>query len=193
MRQIELVGPVDKRPIAYPLFKICDTLGKVLVITDDCNFRRFAPNFEKEFTVGRSDFIITQDVSVDIIENMRSKFSTYDYVIIISINNIIENNDVLVYCHGDSNLICTEDTLDRLEDFEHQDVTISTHKPADKKALYLGVDGKTFSYVWSCEENKMFVPCSSSDLIKLGSFLFGQILNVSKVEEYSELMKKEMY
>ena len=42
MRQIQLIGPVDKRAVAYPLFKICDVLGKTLVVTDDANFRRFA-------------------------------------------------------------------------------------------------------------------------------------------------------
>ena len=72
MRQIELVGPVDKRVIAYPLFKICDVLGKVLVITDDANFRRFSENYsDNEFTVGRSDFVITPDISKAIIEEQK--------------------------------------------------------------------------------------------------------------------------
>lgn len=54
MRQIQLVGPIDKRVIAYPLFKICDNLGKVLVITDDTNFRRFSDDYSNEFTDRKS-------------------------------------------------------------------------------------------------------------------------------------------
>lgn len=193
MRQIELVGPVDKRVIAYPLFKICDVLGKVLVITDDANFRRFSENYsDNEFTVGRSDFVITPDISKAIIEELGLKLSSYDYVLIISTNSLISGNDSLVYCHGSSQLICSEDTLDGLEAVEHQDVTISMKKPNSKDALFLSIDGKAFNYVWDCEENKMFIPCKHPELAKLSSYLFAQVLGVSSKEEYAKLLVKEV-
>lgn len=191
MRQIELIGPVDKRVIAYPLFKICDVLGKVLVITDDANFRRFSDNYENEFTVGRSDFVVTSDISQAIIQDLGMKLSTYDFVIIISTNVLIDGNDSLVYCHGSSQLICTEDVLDNIDGIEHQEVTISTHRPSGKSELFLTVEGKAFGYVWDCEENKMFVPCKNAELVKLGSFLFSQVLGITK-EEFSKMLVKEV-
>ena len=81
MKQIQLVGPVDKRAIAYPLFKMCDTMGKTLVVTDDANFRRFSDDYSNEFTLGRSDFVITNDISQAIIGDLGVKLNTYDYVI----------------------------------------------------------------------------------------------------------------
>ena len=112
MRQIQLVGPIDKRCIAYPLFKICDNLGKVLVITDDTNFRRFSDDYSNEFTVGRSDFYVMNMVNKESVESLGLRLSSYDYVLIITTNQIIEGNDNLVYCHGQNELICSEDVLD---------------------------------------------------------------------------------
>ena len=97
MKQIQLVGPVDKRAIAYPLFKMCDTMGKTLVVTDDANFRRFSDDYSNEFTLGRSDFVITNDISQAIIGDLGVKLNTYDYVIFINTNDLIDNNDCLVY------------------------------------------------------------------------------------------------
>lgn len=199
MRQIQLVGPVDKRPIAYSLFKLCDTMGKTLVITDDANFRRFADNYENEFTLGRSDFMIVNDISQELISSLDIKLNSYDYVIYINTNDLIDKNDCLVYCHGQSELICTEDTLDFLEGTEHFEILISAKKPSDKNknksaeksALFLAVDVKNFGYVWECEENKMFMPCKSAELGKLCTHMFATPLSVP-AEEITKILAKEV-
>lgn len=194
MKQIQLVGPVDKRAVAYPLFKLCDVLGKTLVVTDDANFRRFADNYENEFTVGRSDFYVVNDVSQAIVSDLGLKLNVYDYVIFITTNILIDNNDVLVYCHGNSRLVCGEDVIDYLENLEHSDVTISTRKPKSKESkddIFLTADGKIFGYVWDCEEAKRFIPCGSPDLVKLCSHLFSQTLGVS-AEEMPKVIGKEV-
>ena len=191
MRQIQLVGPVDKRVIAYPLFKICDNLGKVLVITDDTNFRRFSEDYSNEFTVGRSDFYVLNLVNRESIDLLDLRLSSYDYVIIITTNQIIDGNDILVYCHGQSELICSEDVIDDLDINEHLDLTISTKKPNNKESKFCGVDGKKLNYVWDCEENKLFMPCKLPELVNICSFLFAQTLNISK-EEFSQIIAKEL-
>lgn len=191
MRQIELLGPVDKRAIAYPLFKICDTMGKVLVITDDANFRRFADNYELEFTVGRSDFVITNDITKAFIEDLGSRLSNYDFVLIIATNLLLEGNDCLVYCHGKSQMVCDEKTLDCLEEMEFSDVTISAQKPKAKGETFLSIEAKGMKYIWDCEENKRFIPCKHPDLVRLNSYLFAQILGVSK-EEYANIVAKDV-
>lgn len=198
MKQIQLVGPVDKRAIAYPLFKMCDTMGKTLVVTDDANFRRFSDDYSNEFTLGRSDFVITNDISQAIIGDLGVKLNTYDYVIFINTNDLIDNNDCLVYCHGSSNLVCGDDTLDYLEAFEHFDVTISTNKPSkkgdkekDKNLIFLTVDGKSLGYVWDCEEQKMFVPCKNAELTKLSCHLFNSVFGLS-TEDFGKTIVREV-
>lgn len=191
MRQIQLVGPIDKRVIAYPLFKICDNLGKVLVITDDTNFRRFSDDYSNEFTVGRSDFYVMNLVNKESVESLGLRLSSYDYVLIITTNQIIEGNDNLVYCHGQNELICSEDVLDELEVNEHIDMLISTKKPKDKEIKFCGIDSKKLGYVWDCEENKLFMPCKVPELVNICSFLFAQTLGVSK-EEFSQIIAREL-
>ncbi len=191
MKQIQLIGPVDKRSVAYPLFKLCDVVGKTLVVTDDANFRRFSDNYSNDFTLGRSDFVIVNDVSQSIITDLALKLNQYDYVIFITTNTLIDNNDCLIYCHGSSNLVCSEDTLDYLDSLEHFDVTISTHKPIGKGNIFLSLDKSIFAYVWECEENKFFVPCKNSELAKLCVHLFGNNLGFV-AEEIPKIIVKEV-
>lgn len=192
MRQIQLIGPVDKRVIAYPLFKICDTLGKVLVVTDDANFRRFSEGYVNEFTVGRSDFYVCNDISKSIMEDLGLRLSSYDYVIFITTNILLQGNDCTIYCHGQSQLICTEDVIDDIDTIDHVEITISTSKPKEKSEKFCPVTASGLSYVWTCEENKYFLPCKSQELSKMSAFLFSQVLGYSSKEEYAQTLAKEM-
>ena len=156
MRQIQLVGPVDKRPVAYPLFKLCDTLGKTLVITDDANFRRFSDDYVNEFTLGRSDFMIVNDISQELLNSLDMKLNSYDYVLFINTCDLLDKND-----------------------------------KTPKQVLFIGVDGKTFGYVWECEENKMFMPCKSAELGKICAHTFAAPLSVP-AEEIGKILAKEV-
>ena len=192
MRQIELIGPVDKRAVAYPLFKICDVLGKTLVITDDANFRRFGEKFETEFTLGRSDFIISRDISQSIIEEFGLKMANYDYVIFISTDNLISGNDLTVYCHGVNQMVCDDVTLDIMETVEHLDVTISSKKPKEKNETFISIEGKGMKYIWDCEENRHFIPCNHPDIARISAFLFTNVLGLSSKDEYMKMLQKEV-
>lgn len=192
MRQIELLGPVDKRVIAYPLFKLCDILGKTLVVTDDANFRRFADNYETEFTVGRSDFVITHDVSKAIVEDLGMKLQNYEYVIFISTDNVVAGNDCTVYCHGKGKLLLDEVVIDGLETIDSYELTISTDKPKDKNAVFLQVTGSTLGYVWACEETKTFLPCKNADIVRIGAKLFMETLGIKSIEDFSKYLVREV-
>ena len=84
-----------------------------------------------------------------------------------------------------------EDVLDEIELNEHIDLLISTKKPKEKEVKFCGVDSKKLSYVWDCEENKLFMPCKVPELVSICSFLFSQTLGISK-EEFSQIIAKEL-
>lgn len=192
MRQIQLIGPVDKRVIAYPLFRICDTIGKVLVITDDANFRRFSDDYSNEFTVGNSDFYVCNDISKSIALELGIRLSSYDYVIIINTNELFPNNDCTVYCHAQSELICTEDVIDDIDTVEHMEIVISTSKPKEKIESFCSITSNNLDYVWSCEENKYFLPCKNAELGKISAFLFAQVLGLNSKDEYAQILAKDL-
>ena len=191
MKRIEILGPVDKRAIVYPLFKACDVLGKVLVISDDSNLRRFADKYEKEFTVGRSDFIILPEVTKETVAELSVKFAGYDYVLLVTVNTIFDDCDCIVYCHGAGQLYCNEDVLEGLEEIAHKDVVISAQKPKEKGETFLSIEGKGLKYIWDCEESKMFLPCNHADIGKLSSLLFAEVVGASS-EDYGKYLVKEV-
>lgn len=190
MKQICLIGPIDKRAVAYPLIKVADIVGKLLVITDDANFRRFADNYEKEFNRANSDFLIVNDIDEEIVNGKRYKTANYDFVVYITTNTLIQGSDKVVYCHGMSKTVLPEETLRVLEDIEHLDVLISQGKVTDKDVISVGVDKTTMGYVWACEEAKSFVPLKDTTLGKVSSYLFSDYIGVSK-EEFGKLLMRE--
>ena len=196
MHFIQMVGPVDKRPLLYPLFKVADVLGRTLVITDDTCVLRFSEDFEKDFSVNRSDFyyraIIESDVS-ELQKNLGVSFSGYDYVLVVSTNTVIMENDniygdQLVYVHGNKNAMCSEQTFNIISEGNFNEVVISINKAPKnhpKEVPYFVVDTKLYQYVWDCEEEGRFLPVRGN----VGSFagkLFSAGLGISESEFSSQ-------
>lgn len=190
MRQLCLVGPIDKRIVAYPLIKVADLVGKLLVVTDDANMRRFADNYEKEFNRANSDFVIVNDISQDNIEK-NYRVNNYDFVIYMTTSDLIKGSDKVVYCHGMSKTVLPEETLTNLEDIEHSKVLISQGKSTEKDVISVRVDKLTMGYVWACEEAKSFVPLKDSGLAKIVAHLFADYIGVGKDEFCKLLMREE--
>lgn len=191
MKQICLIGPVDKRVVAYPLLKVIDIAGKVLVVTDDANFRRFSDDYSLQFTFGRSDYIILNEITPFAIEEAGFKVLNYDYVLYVTTNTLIENNDILVYCHGDNKSICTSDILDILADRDdYKEVLLSQVKNNVKSIPKIDISKETMGYVWSCEEYKEFLPCKNVELVKTSVELFSEKLGISK-EEYQKIIVRQ--
>lgn len=190
MKQICLIGPIDKRVVAYPLIKVAEMVGKLLIITDDANFRRFGDNFEREFNRGNSAYVIVNDIDEYIAINKDQKVSNYDFIIYITTNSLINGSDKVVYCHGLSKTVLPEETLSVLEEVKHSEVLISQGKVVDKNVILVGVDKLTMGYVWSCEESKSFVSLKDVNLSKITAHLFSDYIGVGK-EEFTKLLMRE--
>ena len=175
MKKINLIGPVDKRLVAYPLLKAMIMLGKTLVITDDANFRRFSDKYELNFNYAQSDFIILHNIS-DFKEDMLDQpITVYDFILYITTNELVES-DLVVYCHGLNKSIVTEEVKEKLEDIEHKEIYITT-TPIKQKGIIQITVGKNMSYVWGCEEYRLFMPCSDTSITKVVAHVFTDILD----------------
>ncbi len=191
MKKICIVGPIDKRVVVYPLIKVADLVGKLLVVTDDANFRRFGDDFEKEFNRGNSDFLILNDIDDDeILENKGFRVANYDFIIYITTKSLIKDCDKYVYCHGMSKTVLPEKTLFELDKVEHTEVYITQSVLKEKGIIKVGVDKVTMGYVWGCEESRSFVPLKDSNMAKISSFLFADYIGVSQ-DEYKKLLLRE--
>lgn len=191
MKQICILGPVDKRAITYPLIKVLDFTGKTLIITDDGVYRRFADNFEAEFTLGRIDFFVTPVVNMDEIIDYGYRLGTYDFVLFITTNELPDGCDKIIYSHGVDKSMCSQDVMTILEDIEYTDITLTPNAVMDKKVLKMDISKEVLAYAWLCEETKSFAVCKSSSIIKTVTNLFGEMLGINQDVVTKLLARKE--
>lgn len=158
------MGPVDKRVITYPLMKVLELSGKVLVITDDSCFRRFDDLLGTDFSLGQAHFIIRPKVSAETPTEEGFREEDFDYVVYITTNELIKDCDSLVYCHGVNRSLLSDDNLDFLEENPHSEVLISPNKILEKdfenkksKVIKVDILKDMLHYVFSCEENRTFM------------------------------------
>lgn len=189
MKKINLIGPVDKRLVAYPLLKAIDLIGKCLVITDDANFRRFADDYSLNFNFGNSDFIIVHEMEKFKEEDLDQPITVYDYILYITTNTIVES-DLIVYCHGLNKSFLTDDVYSKLQEIEHKEIYITPSKIKLKDIIQIPV-GKNISYVWGCEENREFIPCTDVTLTKVIGHVFSEGLGIDKEELVKYMGRKE--
>ncbi len=190
MTSICLIGAVDKRVISYPLLKCLSLMGgKTLVITDDGVYRRFAQAYESRFEVGTIEFIVTPFIPKSI-EELGVNPSNYDYVVYITTRELFECDSV-VYCHGTERAIAPPKVLNKLEDIEHKDVTISMVGKVEKGMLQIGYSKEVMGYICNCEEYMEFVPCMGASFSVMMVTLFDDIFNMSKDNMKKLLGRKE--
>ena len=195
MKKICLIGPVDKRVLAYPLLKILDLTGKTLVVTDDSNFRKFSDNYSMSYSIGRADVRIVNNINSDDFDikslDLSVKLDEYDYILYITTNELISGCDSVVYCHSLNKAMCTEDVLSVLEGVEHKDVTITTGVIKEKGILSITLDKNSLKYIWCCEETKLLCECKDANICKSVAYLFSEVLGVSKDSLIKTLGRKE--
>lgn len=191
MKRICLIGPVDKRIISYPLLKCLMLLGKTLVVTDDGVYRRFHERYESDFDFGHSRFIVTPKIDQCVLEKVRELENQYDYILYITTNELPEACDRVVYVRGLEKSICSQDTLDALENIEHAEVLITFDKNANTEAVKITPTMSSLAYVMACEENKEFVDIKDARYASIMFKLFEKELDISEKAIRSIMKRKE--
>lgn len=180
MKKIALIGPVDKRSIAYPLLKCLMFLGKVLVVSDDGTYRRFSSTYETDFGFGNSEFIITPKVTEEVLEDVKRRSNVYDYLVFITTNELVDGMDKVLYCHGVGKNMASENTLTDLEKVEFIDVYITLSKTGDPKALKIEPSKGVMSYIFACEESQQFVATKDASYTSMLYKFFDKEMGIPK-------------
>lgn len=187
MKRVTIVGAVDKRLIVYPLMHVLGLTGKTILVTDDGNLRRFGDTYEKEFSKGINDVRVVQEVS----ERVEEK-GEYDFEVYVTTNEIVDESDLVVYCHGLHKTFATEPVIEKFEELESKQevlVTASRVKEVEKGVTRLEISKDTIGYVCDCEEHKDFIACNNSVLAKVGAYLFGDFTGLGQ-EGYIKVLKR---
>lgn len=199
MQQFLLIGPVDKRPITYPLLKVLSYLGKTLVVADDGNYRRFADNYESEFELGNIDFSITPVVTEEVFKQVNETHEIYDYVVYITNNELPQSEDYLnniakiIHCRGVDKGFISKANAQVLEDLPSEKTLtayVTYSNVEDKRLLKVTPNKGTLSYVSECEDKKEFVDIKDSMYATLIYTFFEKELHLPK-ETIAKLLKRK--
>lgn len=107
---INIIGDCDKRPVLYTVMKICQTLGDVLLVTNNSRLIRLSNTRENYGHYQNTMIAITHEGIDDFFENFEYDLEDFEYVII---DNIVSAEaDLFIYVEG---LLASEHEMDTLE------------------------------------------------------------------------------
>lgn len=191
MKRICLIGPVDKRAIAYPLIRCGMFLGKVLVVTDDGVYRRFSEDYSSKFSVGNSDFMVVPVIDDKVMKTVESVESLYEFVVYITTNELPQECDKIVYCRGVDKGILTQETMKVLEKKEFTEAFVTFSRVAEPTSLKIEPSKGVMSYIFECEDKKEFVPTTDSSHTSMLEKFFEKELGVPKNTIRGLMQRKE--
>lgn len=191
MKKINLVGPVDKRAIAYPLIKTLMFLGKVLIVTDDSNFRRFSETKELCFDFAQSEFMTVLDIDSSVLGEVNSRSGGFEYILFISTDNFVEGCDRTLYCHGVDKSFASKYTITEIEKSEFTEVFITFSKLEDPKALKIEPSKSVMGYIFDCEEKQEFLGTKDPAYATMLHKFFEKELDIPKATIKGLLLRKE--
>lgn len=190
MKTICLIGPVDKRAIAYPLIKCLTELGRALIITDDSVYRRFSDNYDTEFSYSNSEFRVVTIVDEEVIKEVEQVKTNFEYVLYITTSELPDGCDKVIYAHGVGKSFLGEDLVSSIENKECREVIITMTPVKDKTIPKITPDKTVMSYIYACEEHKEFLPSKDSGFITMVTTLFEEELEVPKNTIRGLLLRK---
>lgn len=129
---INIIGECDKRPVLYTCMKICQTLGDVLIVSNNTRLKRLSDTRETYGHYQNTMIAITSDGIDDFFDEFM--YSTADFEFIIVDNVIMANADLYIYVKGMNVSEFESDTMEYIDSYE----TIELYKGRmlDSKTLY---------------------------------------------------------
>ena len=110
---INIIGNCDKRPVLYTVMKICQTLGDVLVITNNARLLRLSDTRDSFGHYQNTMIAYTQEGIDDFLDDFNYDFNDFEYTIVDNI--VLAEANLTIYVEG---LLKDESEMDLLEYIE---------------------------------------------------------------------------
>lgn len=128
---INIIGDCDRRPVLYTVLKVCQTLGDVLLVTNNTHLNRLSDTGE---TYGHYQNImvgLTQESIDDFLEEFDYALNSFAYSVVDNIPLV--DADVYIYVEG---MIKSENEKDNLEFMEgYKTIKLYPSKAIDAKTM----------------------------------------------------------
>ena len=113
---INVIGDCDTRPVLYTLIKFCQTVGDVLLITNNTRLARLSDTGETYGHYQNVMIAITTDGIDDFLEEFKYGLNSFAYVIVDNIS--LAEAEVTVYVEGLEQSKREQDILEYVDNYE---------------------------------------------------------------------------
>lgn len=138
---INVIGECDKRPVLYTIMKICQTLGDVLIVSNNTRLKRLSDTRETYGHYQNTMIAITADGIDDFFEDFMYDLSDFEFVVI---DNIVKADaDLYIYVKGYSVSEFESDTMEYIDEYET--IELYKGKLLDSKTLLACEEFEAFS------------------------------------------------
>jgi hypothetical protein len=173
---IGVVGFTDKRPVIYTLIKLLESMGDVILISDDRHFRRLLKDHSTLGYFNNVLVAVTDMSSDEVFSEIGYNVSDFDHVLIDVRDMIPAEADLFIYVEGSS---IDDEEMEILSCIDEYVTVKVCYEGKDKTCINLVPSSEVFKAVESIEAHRLLVPIPAKEFVKGISELLSEKLNMS--------------
>ncbi|GKX28629.1 hypothetical protein SH1V18_11090 [Vallitalea longa] len=159
---IGVLGFTDKRPILYPLVKLLEATGDVIVITDDRHFKRLIEDYSSLGHLGNIMICVTDATPDEVWEEIELEADDFDHVIFDLRDTIHEDIQLYIHVKGSDFEDGEEDLLECIDEYTEFKLMYDGKTDKAKDTINIPINLKIISSIEVLENKKILLPSPSN-------------------------------
>ncbi len=155
--RIGVLGFTDKRPILYPLMKLLQSTGDVVVITDDRRFKRLLEDYASPGHLGNIMICVTDATPDEVWEEIDHSEDDFDHVIYDLRDTLHEDIDMYIHIKGSDFEDGEKDFLECVDTYTSIKLMYDGKPERTKETINLPITLKLLSTLEVLENKKCII------------------------------------
>ncbi len=187
--RIGVLGFTDKRPILYPLMKLLQATGDVIVITDNRHLKRLIPDYASIGHIANIMMVISDASPDEVWDEMDLEDGNYDHVIYDLRDNLDEAIEFYIHVKGSDFEDGEEDFLECIDDYKRIKLMYDGKQDKNKETYNIPISLKLISTLEILENKKLLLPMPSKKINQSIAKMMAPHLNI-KFKDAVKLLTK---
>lgn len=187
--RIGVLGFTDKRPILYPLMKLLQYTGDVVVITDDRRFKRLLEDYTSPGHLGNIMICVTDATPDEVWEEIDHRENDFDHIIYDLRDTLHEDIDMYIHVKGSDYEDGEKDFLECVDAYTPIKLMYDGKPDRTKETMNIPITLKLLSTLEILENKKVLLPLPSPKVNKAIAKLIATHLSL-KMSDALKLLRK---
>lgn len=187
--RIGVLGFTDKRPILYPLMKLLQATGDVIVITDDCHFKRLIEDYSSLGHLGNIMICVTDATPDEVWEEIELEQNDFDHVIYDLRDTIHEDIQFYIHVKGSDFEDGEEEFLECVDDYIEIKLMYDGKQDKSKDTINIPITLKLISTLEVLENKNLLLPLPSKKINLAIAKLISPNIDI-KMKDAIKILKK---